>query len=100
MPPKPGHLHHSLHSHTDGKPYAFVPYALYKGDTKIEDGLTDEFGRIVVEHEPGTPRYTVKLPNGEQFAIDAKASFSAGEEKQSNQGLRALDDTPESRQHD
>ena len=98
--PKPEHLHHTLQSHPDGKRYALVPYALYKGGAKVEEGLTDEFGRILVEHEPGTPQYTVKLPNGEEIALKANAKLAAAEQSQSNIGLRALHDTPESRQHD
>ncbi|MES2017396.1 MAG: type VI secretion system tip protein VgrG [Pseudomonadota bacterium] len=98
--PKPEHLHHTLQSHTDGKRYAFVPYTLYKGDAKVEDGLTDEYGRILVEHETGTPHYTVKLPNGESIALAANATLDAVDHMHSNRGLRALHDTPESRQHD
>jgi type VI secretion system secreted protein VgrG len=98
--PKPGYLHHTLQSHTDGKRYAHVPYALYKGGVKVEDGLTDEFGRILVEHEAGTPHYTVKLPNGEEIALNANTKLAPGEESQSNIGMRALHDTPESRHHD
>jgi type VI secretion system secreted protein VgrG len=98
--PKPEHLHHTLQSHANGMRYAFVPYALYKGGTKVEDGLTDEFGRILVEHETGTPHYTVKLPNGEEIALNANEKLTAVEQAQSNLGLRALHDTPESRHHE
>ncbi|MEC5159445.1 MULTISPECIES: type VI secretion system Vgr family protein [unclassified Janthinobacterium] len=98
--PKPGHLQHTLQSHTDGKRYAHVPYALYKDGAKVEDGLTDEFGRILVEHQTGTPRYTVKLPNGEEIALNANANLASADESQSNVGMRALHDTPESRHHD
>ncbi len=98
--PKPEHLHHTLQSHPGGKLYAFVPYSLYKGGAKVEDGLTDEFGRIIVEHEAGTPSYTVKLPSGEEIALRASAKLTAEDETHSNKGLRALEDTPESRKHD
>lgn len=98
--PKPEHLHHTLQSHTGGKRYAFVPYTLYKGGAKVEDGLTDEFGRILVEHETGTAHYTVKTPNGEEIALNANAKLAAAEQSQSNIGMRALHDTPESRHHD
>jgi type VI secretion system secreted protein VgrG len=98
--PKPEHLHHTLQSHADGKRYALVPYTLYKGGAKVEDGLTDEFGRILVEHETGTPQYTVKLPNGEEIELNASTKLAAIEQSQSNIGMRALNDTPESRHHD
>jgi type VI secretion system secreted protein VgrG len=98
--PKPEHLHHTLQSHPEGKRYAHVPYALYKGDAKVEDGLTDEFGRILVEHETGTTDYTVKLPNGEEIALNVSSKLAASEQAQSNMGMRALHDTPESRRHD
>ncbi|WP_426209804.1 type VI secretion system Vgr family protein [Massilia sp. TWP1-3-3] len=98
--PEPEYLHHTLQSHVDGKRHVAVPYTLYKGGAKVEDGLTDEFGRILVKHETGTPHYTVKLPNGEEIALNANAKLAAVEQSQSNVGFRALHDTPESRLHD
>ena len=98
--PKREHLHHTLQSHTGGKRHAFVPYTLYKGGAKLEDGLTDEFGRILIEHETGTAHYTVKMPNGEEIALNANAKLAAAEQSHSNIGMRALHDTPESRHHD
>jgi type VI secretion system secreted protein VgrG len=98
--PKPGFLHHTLQPHADGRPYAFVPYTLFKGGAKVEDGLSDEYGRILVEHEDGTPQYTIKLPNGEEFALKANAAMAGKDQLLSNAGLRALRDTPESREYD
>ena len=98
--PQPEYLHHTLQSHAGGKRYAFVPYTLYKGGAKVEDGLTDEFGRILVEHETGTSQYTVKLPNGEEIALNASTKLDADEQLQSNIGMRALHDTPDSRRHE
>ena len=79
-----------------------MPYTLYKGDAEVEHGLTDEFGRILIAHQDGTPRYRVVLGNGEEFSLQASECFDAsaapdGEQKLSNRGLRALDDTTDGR---
>jgi type VI secretion system secreted protein VgrG len=104
--PTPEQLHYTLQSHAgSGRPHASVPYTLFKGDAKVEDGLTDEFGRIAIEHVDGTPDYKVRLANGEEFALKVHARFAATghddrhEQEESSQGKRALDDTPAGRKH-
>lgn len=102
VPPVEGQLMHTIQARADGGPYASVPYTLYKGDAEVEQGLTDEFGRIRIAHQDGTPRYRVVLGNGEEFVLQASACFDAGaaahgEQKLSNRGLRALDATGDGR---
>lgn len=100
--PVEGQLQHTIQAHAGGGLYALVPYTLYKGDAEVEQGLTDEFGRILIAHQDGTPRYRVVLGNGEEFSLQASACFEPnaapdGEQKLSNRGLRALDDTTDGR---
>jgi len=100
--PVQGQLQHTIQAHADGGQYANVPYTLYKGDVEVEQGLTDEFGRILIEHQDGTPRYRIVLGNGEEFSLQASARFDPGaapdsEQTLSNRGLRAFDDTSDGR---
>ena len=100
--PAAGQLQHTIQGHADGGQYANVPYTLYNGEAEVEQGLTDEFGRILIAHQDGTPRYRVVLGNGEEFSLQASACFEPnaapdGEQKLSNRGLRALDDTTDGR---
>jgi type VI secretion system secreted protein VgrG len=104
--PTPEQLHYTLQSHAhSGRPHASVPYTLFKGDAKVEDGLTDEFGRITIEHADGTPEYKVRLANGEEFVLKVHARFAGSdhddhhEHLHSSQGKRALNDTPAGRKH-
>lgn len=104
VPPTTEQLHHVVQAAPGGKVYANMAYTLYKGDAKVEDGVTDEFGRIVVEHERGAPRYRVLLPDGEEFLLRVADRFperggKESEQARSSQGFRALDDTPEGRWH-
>ncbi|MCA8077047.1 type VI secretion system Vgr family protein [Burkholderia cepacia] len=74
LPPEKGQLHFALGA-LPGEAHQYVsePYDLYKGGSKIGQGVTDEFGRVVVkDHEPGTPAYQVKLANGGQFDLKVK----------------------------
>lgn len=103
--PNEEELHFTLRSHaTDGRRYANLPYTLYKGDAKVAEGLTDEFGRILIRHQTGTRNYRARLTDGTEFALQASPEFAAGEQSQhqeqtlSNKGYRALDDTPQGRQ--
>lgn len=73
-PPEKEQLHFALGA-LPGEAHQYVsePYDLYKGGAKIGQGVTDEFGRVVVnDHEPGTPAYQVKLANGGQFDLKVK----------------------------
>jgi type VI secretion system secreted protein VgrG len=105
-PPGKEQLHYTLQSHAAGGAlHAGIPYALFKGDTKVEDGLTDDFGRIAIDHLPGTAGYKVLLANGEELALTvharlAPADVAGGDEHAaSNQARRAFDDTPAGREH-
>lgn len=74
LPPEKEQLHFALGA-LPGEAHLYVsePYDLYKGGAKIGQGVTDEFGRVVVnDHEPGTPAYQVKLANGGQFDLKVK----------------------------
>ena len=105
-PPGEEQLHYVLQSHAaGGKPHASIPYTLFKGGSKIEEGLTDDFGRIAIDHLSGTAAYKVLLANGEEFALKVHERLapaddaSHGEHTASNQARRALDDTPDGRAH-
>lgn len=98
----PGQLHHTVQAHAEAAQYANVPYTLYKGSAKVEDGVTDKFGRIVIEHQDGTPQYSVVLHYGDAFAIPVTPRFATSdqggdEQTQSNRGVRAVRDTTKSR---
>lgn len=74
LPPEKEQLHFALRA-LPGEAHQYVsePYELYKGGAKIGEGVTDEFGRVVVkDHQPGTPAYQVKLANGGQFDLSVK----------------------------
>jgi type VI secretion system secreted protein VgrG len=104
-PAKPGkeQLHYTLQSHaTGGVPHVSVPYTLFKGDARVEEGLTDDFGRIAIDHDPGTAAYKVLLANGEAFDLKVHEKLDDvqhGEHVASNEAWRALDDTTEGRDH-
>lgn len=102
VPPKPGELHSSIQGHGLGARYADVPYELYQDGAKIKEGLTDQWGRIVIAHQDGTPGYQIKLANGETFSLSVSPQFDGRQDEQnlSNLGQRALDDTTEGRRHD
>lgn len=104
LPPKPDVLHQTLQMHgAGGGQYANVPYALYKGDAKVEDSITDEFGRIAIQHDVGTSLYWIRLATGEEFSLCvsprlAESGDAAHDEQHlSNQGLRAVATSAKSR---
>jgi type VI secretion system secreted protein VgrG len=74
LPPEKEQLHFALGALPgEGNQLASEPYDLYKGGAKIDEGVTDEFGRIVVkDHQPGTPAYTAKLSNGSEYDLNVK----------------------------
>ena len=92
----PENLHFALGALPGGAAHQYVdePYELFKGDTKIGEGVTDEFGRIVVKnHEPGTPAYRVKLSNGGQFDLKVRDVLNEDPEhaeQRSNRGERIV----------
>ncbi|WP_434107954.1 type VI secretion system Vgr family protein [Paraburkholderia caffeinilytica] len=77
-PPSSEDLHFALGA-LPGEAHQFVsePYELYKGGAKIGEGVTDEFGRVVVKnHQPGTPDYQVKLVNGGHFDLKVRDALN------------------------
>jgi type VI secretion system secreted protein VgrG len=105
-PDDPKQLLFSLQTHSDnGRPFANVPYSLFKGETKVRDGITDDMGLIAVEHEAGPADYRVELPNGEIYALAAVPQPAPAktpthrEQALSNIGARAIDGSTDSREH-
>ena len=93
LPPEKEQLHFALQQLSgEGRPVASVPYDLYKGDAKIGEGVTDEFGRVVVkDHQPGTPAYKVRLSNGAEYHLGVKDALNADPDhvdQRSNMGER------------
>ena len=106
MPDDPKQLLFSLQTHpVNGRPFANVPYSLFKGETKVRDGITDDMGLIEVEHEAGPADYRVELANGEIYALAAvpqpapAKSPNHREQFLSNMGARAIDGSTDSREH-
>ena len=63
----------TVQAHADGRLRAAIPYTLYMGATKVEDGVTDRQGRIKIKHVEGTPQYRVVLGDDEEILLDVKA---------------------------
>ncbi|WP_233873533.1 type VI secretion system Vgr family protein [Paraburkholderia adhaesiva] len=90
---KPGEqeLHFALGALSNDAAHRYVeePYELYKGSEKIDEGVTDEYGRVVVKnHQPDTKAYTVKLCNGGQFNLMVKDELENDADHQTNRGER------------
>ncbi|KVC97937.1 type VI secretion system Vgr family protein [Burkholderia ubonensis] len=93
LPPEKEQLHFALRALPgDAHPVVSVPYDLYKGDAKIGEGITDEFGRIVVkDHQAGTSAYKVRLSNGAEYDLNVKDELDADPDhvdQRSNRGER------------
>ncbi|KIQ20854.1 hypothetical protein RT97_27850, partial [Variovorax paradoxus] len=88
-----------LRSHpTDGRVFADEPYTLYKGDAKVEDGVTDENGQLIIkDHQKGTPKYTVKLSNGHEFDLPVKEKLEELDDQLAARGFRAAQDDAKDR---
>ncbi|MES2739625.1 MAG: type VI secretion system Vgr family protein [Pseudomonadota bacterium] len=104
--PLPQILQYELTTHAaGGEVHVNVPYTLYRGDTKVEDGVTDDAGRIVIEHQDGIPDYRVVLSNGEELDLRVSARLAASgqpvhlEQSRANQGWRAFGSAAGSRHH-
>ncbi|MDB5790323.1 MAG: type secretion system tip protein VgrG [Massilia sp.] len=96
--PTPEQLYFQMQSHAvDGLDCANVPYSLYQGDTKIEDGITDESGGLVVSHKTGTQDYSVQLASGDRMALNVVPKLAPSsdplhrEQAASNRGIRGLE---------
>lgn len=94
---EPEYLYHDLRAHPAGGDYEYLAYALYKGDTKVEDGMTDQFGRAKIRHQAGTPSYRIVMADGEEFLLNVTAKQKG---KSPPAAAKASDDTPPDRQHD
>ncbi|HDR9039026.1 TPA: DUF2345 domain-containing protein, partial [Burkholderia vietnamiensis] len=92
-PEMPQDLHFTLGA-LPGEAHRYVsePYELFKGNVKIGEGVTDEFGRVVVKnHQSGTPAYRVELSNGGQFDLKVRDALNQDPEHaemRSNRGER------------
>jgi type VI secretion system secreted protein VgrG len=102
--PDPKQLLFMLQTHPEsGRPFANVPYTLYKNGSQVDEGITDDLGRIAIDHQDGTPGYTVELGNGEKFDLKAWQKFDPkdkalhSEQMLSNQGARSLDGSADGR---
>lgn len=105
-PEDPKQLLFMLQTHPgSGRPFANVPYTLYKNGSPVEEGISDDLGRIAIEHANGTQGYTVELANGDKFDLKAWEKFDPkdktlySEQLLSNRGARALDGSVEGRTH-
>ncbi|MPV59112.1 type VI secretion protein ImpA [Burkholderia sp. HI2761] len=93
LPPEKEQLHFALQALPgEGHLISGEPYELYKGSAKIGAGVTDEFGRIVVDdHQAGTQAYTAKLSNGAEYNLNVKDALneeSDHPDQRTNQGER------------
>ena len=105
-PDDPKQLLFMLQTHAENsRPFANVPYTLYKNGSQVDEGITDDLGRIAIDHARGTPGYTVELANGEKFDLKAWEKFDPkdkalhSEQILSNGGSRSLDGSAEGRVH-
>lgn len=105
-PEDPKQLLFMLQTHAgSGRPFANVPYSLFKGETKVRDGITDDMGMIAVEHKAGPADYRIELPNGEVYALAAvpqpapTQAPNHREQTLSNMGARAIEGSTDSRVH-
>ncbi|MBN3788978.1 type VI secretion system Vgr family protein [Burkholderia sp. Ac-20353] len=95
LPPEKEQLHFALGA-LPGEAHQYVsePYELFKGGTKIGEGVTDEFGRIIIDdHQPGTPAYQVRLANGGQFDLKVRDVLNEDvkhADRRTNRGERLL----------
>jgi type VI secretion system secreted protein VgrG len=79
LPPEKEQLHFALQALPgEGHQIVSVPYDLFKGDAKIGEGVTDEFGRISVkDHQAGTPAYKARLSSGAEYDLGVKDALEA-----------------------
>jgi len=104
-PQDPMKLVFTLQSTADGRAWSNIPYTLLKGGAKVEDGITDDLGRIAVEHHAGRANYQIQLPNGHVYDLAAVPQFEPPgseahrEQTLSNAGARAIEGTTASRAH-
>ncbi|MNL50551.1 hypothetical protein D3C87_1735790 [compost metagenome] len=92
-------LSFTLLSHAlDGRPLGLEPYALFKDGAKVDDGVTDAQGRVVIkDHQSGTTSYMVRLTNGHEFELPVKAQLKTTDDKLAASGYRAAQDEAQDR---
>jgi len=102
--PEKEYLYHDLRPHFAGGNYEHLAYALFKGDTKIKDGMTDRLGVAKIPHQAGTPRYRIVMGDGEAFVLNVSATekdrLPSAENAAISQAAPSAQDTPSNRQHD
>lgn len=91
------YLYHDLRAHPAGGNYEYLAYALYKGDTKVEDGMTDQYGRAKIPHQAGTPSYRIVMADGEEFLLNVTEKPS---KPPPLEDATTASDSPPNRQHD
>ncbi|UVW28741.1 type VI secretion system Vgr family protein [Massilia sp. H6] len=103
-PEDPKQLLFMLQMHSgSGRPFANVAYTLYKNGSPVEEGISDDLGRIAIDHASGTQGYTVELANGDKFDLKAWEKFDSAdktlysEQLLSSEGARALDGSAQGR---
>ncbi|CAN0627466.1 type VI secretion system secreted protein VgrG [Burkholderia multivorans] len=77
-PELPENLHFALGALPgEANRYVDEPYDLFDGNAKVGEGVTDEFGRVIVKnHQPGTNAYRVELSNGGQFNLQVRDALN------------------------
>ena len=102
--PEKHFLYHDLRPHFAGGNYEHLAYALFKGDTKIEDGMTDRFGMAKIPHQPGTPLYRLVMGDGEAFLLTVSATEKdqppPSGDAAAGQAAPPAQAAPSNRQHD
>jgi type VI secretion system secreted protein VgrG len=106
QPDEPRQMILTLQTHSgNARVFGNIAYILYKNGSQVDEGITDDLGRIAIEHAIGTPAYTVELANGERFDLSACKKFDPkdqtlhNEQAMSNQGARAFDGSTDGRTH-
>jgi type VI secretion system secreted protein VgrG len=86
-----------------GHALANVPYTLFADGAKLESGISDAKGRIVVPHVAGRTKYRAELGNGEMYDLPVSKEFAQPgteefhEQNLSNRGVRSLGASQKSR---
>lgn len=80
---------HTQAAQAHGQPLAGEPYQLLKDGAVIDQGLTDEWGRVLVKkHDTATRHYQVRLANGSVFDVPVSDRLTDGHQAASNRGVR------------
>ncbi|MBB5202700.1 DUF2345 domain-containing protein, partial [Glaciimonas immobilis] len=74
------------------------PYALYRDGILLDRGVTDMWGRVVVNNHMSTSRYEVEWSDGNRFALPVTAQPGEAQQELSRKGVRQLGETTDGRQ--